>query len=104
MDIKLLHLAVQHLSDRLEKMEEENKRLNQEIQELKRNTIHKVEEPPVKEIQSDELLVLKDAIRLLNISRSGFLRMVNEGLVKPIRYNLRTVRYSRKELLGMIRR
>ena len=104
MEIKLLQLAVQNLSDRLDKVERENALLKEQLQEVKTLKQSVVESSIPKESAMDEFLALKEAIKLLNISRSGFLRMVGEGLVNPIRYNLRTVRYSRKELLNLIRR
>lgn len=104
MDVKLLQLAVQNLSDRLDKLEKENALLKEQLQEVKTLKQSVVESSIPKESAKDEFLALKEAIKLLNISRSGFLRMVGEGLVNPIRYNLRTVRYSRKELLNLIRK
>lgn len=104
MDVKLLQLAVQNLSDRLDKVEKENVLIKEQLQEVLKNNQQVIESPIQKESAKDEFLALKEAIKLLNISRSGFLRMVGEGLVNPIRYNLRTVRYSRKELLNLIRK
>jgi glycine cleavage system aminomethyltransferase T len=104
MELKLLKLAIQNLSDRFDKIEQENLLLKEQLQEIKKQQQPVTYPADQKESVKDEYLALKEAIGLLNISRSGFLRMVGEGLVNPIRYNLRTVRYSRKELLSLIRK
>lgn len=99
MDVKLLQLAVQNLSDRLDKLEKENKELKAEVQELKRMKMPLTKDQSQKDVELNEFLTLKEAISLLKISRSGFLRMVEDGILIPIRMNLRTLRYSKREIL-----
>ena len=102
MELKLLQLAIQNLSDRSDKLEQDNKLLHLEIKELKRK--QSVSEPTNthKVSEEDELLNIKSAIALLKVSRSGFIRMVSEGLFKPVRMNLRTLRYSKRQILDFI--
>lgn len=102
MELKLLQLAIQNLSDRYDKLEQDNKLLHLEIKELKRKQSF-AEPASTKVSEEDELLTLKSAIDLLKVSRSGFIRMVSEGVFKPIKMNMRTLRYSRRQLLDFIK-
>lgn len=47
---------------------------------------------------SDELVSVKIAKTILDVSRNTFLSMVAKGIFTPIRMNLRTIRYSRTEI------
>jgi regulator of replication initiation timing len=100
MDLELLQLAIKSLSSELQELRNENKTLRVEINEIKRalqhsTSGHSVSKPPREE---DELLTIQSARKILNVGRNTFLAMVNNGIIKPIRMNLRTIRYSRVEL------
>lgn len=104
MELKLVMMAFEGLSKRVEDLKKENEELRNAVNELRRKVEVKAEQVPVREEKpEDELLTLKSAIGLLKVSRSGFIRMVNDGIFKPIKLNLRTLRYSKKEILQFIR-
>lgn len=107
MELKLVLMAFEGLSKRVDDIMKENQSLKSEIRDLRKQIdLRPTESPaPAPEGKSeDELLTLKSAISLLKISRSGFIRMVNDGIFKPIKLNLRTLRYSRHDLLNFINR
>jgi predicted DNA-binding transcriptional regulator AlpA len=104
MELKLLQLAIQNLSDRYDKLEQDNKLLHLEIKELKRKQSFSEPNQTIKVSEEDELLNIKSAMDLLKVSRSGFIRMVSEGVFKPIKMNLRTLRYSKRQILEFIQR
>ncbi|MGV3611684.1 MAG: helix-turn-helix transcriptional regulator [Fluviicola sp.] len=107
MEIKLLMMAIEGLSKRVDDIMRENQSLKNEVKELRRQIdmrpSESVAHTQVESKQEDELLTLKSAIALLKISRSGFIRMVNEGTFKPIKFNLRTLRYSKHDLMNFIK-
>lgn len=103
MELKLLQLAIQNLSDRYDKLEQDNKLLHLEINELKRKQSFAEPSTHIKTSEEDELLNIKSAMELLKVSRSGFIRMVSEGVFKPIKMNLRTLRYSKRQILEFIK-
>lgn len=107
MELKLVLMAFEGLSKRVDDIMKENQLLKNEIRDLRKQIDLRPTESiaPAPESKSeDELLTLKSAISLLKISRSGFIRMVNDGIFKPIKLNLRTLRYSRHDLLNFINR
>lgn len=107
MELKLVLMAFEGLSKRVDDIMKENQSLKNEIRDLRKQIDLRPTEStaPAPESKSeDELLTLKSAISLLKISRSGFIRMVNDGIFKPIKLNLRTLRYSRHDLLNFINR
>lgn len=107
MELKLVLMAFEGLSKRVDDIMKENQLLKNEIRDLRKQIDLRPTESPVPTTESkseDELLTLKSAISLLKISRSGFIRMVNDGIFKPIKLNLRTLRYSRHDLLNFINR
>ena len=109
MELKLVLMAFEGLSKRVDDIMKENQSLKNEIRDLRKQIdLRPTESPaPASATESkseDELLTLKSAISLLKISRSGFIRMVNDGIFKPIKLNLRTLRYSRHDLLNFINR
>lgn len=107
MELKLVLMAFEGLSKRVDDIMKENQSLKNEIRDLRKQIDLRSTESPVPTTESkseDELLTLKSAISLLKISRSGFIRMVNDGIFKPIKLNLRTLRYSRHDLLNFINR
>ncbi|MNJ85751.1 Helix-turn-helix domain protein [compost metagenome] len=107
MELKLVLMAFEGLSKRVDDIMKENQSLKNEIRDLRKQIDLRPTESPVPVMESkseDELLTLKSAISLLKVSRSGFIRMVNDGIFKPIKLNLRTLRYSRHDLLNFINR
>ena len=96
MELKVILLALESLSQKIETVSQENKELRLEINALKRRTIEPVSNQVTQ--KEDELLTIQSARSILGLSRSGFLKLVKDGLIKPIRMNLRTVRYSKRFL------
>ena len=100
MDLELLQLAVKSLSTELSELKTELLTLRAELREMKRNRVHELSynRPQTTAREGDELLTLLAARKILKIGRNGFLALVKNGLITPIRMNLRTIRYSRIDL------
>jgi regulator of replication initiation timing len=96
MELKVIMMALESLSQKVETLSQENKELRLEINALKRKTNEPVSNQVIQSQKEDELVTLLSARTILGLSRSGFLKLVNDGFIKPIRMNLRTVRYSRQ--------
>ena len=99
MDLELLQLAIKSIANELQENKIELLALRAEVKELKRSRSNPVTpEQEKKQQEEDELLTLQKARTVLGISRNTFLAMVRDGILKPIRMNLRTIRYSRREI------
>ncbi|MBI3233257.1 MAG: helix-turn-helix domain-containing protein [Bacteroidetes bacterium] len=100
MDVELLQLALKSLSSELQEVKNENKALRIEINEIKRTIAHSapIDSTIKPSKEQDELIPLASARKILNVGRNTFLSLVREGIIKPIRMNLRTIRYSRIEI------
>lgn len=100
MDTKLLELALNNLLDQYHKLKGEVAELKEEIKGLKNSpSIPPVESKP----NEDELLDLKQVQKLLGICYNSLKKLINKGLIKPIRINERRVRFSRISILNYIR-
>ena len=100
MDLELLQLALKSLSSELTETKTELLALRAEVREMKRNGVNSSSNnsSEKKEKNDDDLLTLHSARKILNVGRNTFLKLVKDGIIKPIRMNLRTIRYSRIEL------
>jgi hypothetical protein len=102
MELQLIQLAIKALVSDMEALKAENKEMKQEIIALKRQQTSQVPVQQEKQIQTDVMLGLLDARRLLGVSRNTFLKMVESGTIKPIRMNQRTIRYSKVSIMEFI--
>lgn len=105
MDIKLIKLAVERLSDQLEKLQHQHDQLQQQFTELKKGgSTSPPNSVPERSLASeDELLTIQEARTLLKVSKNSFLKLVENKYIKAIRLNLRTIRYSKFGVLNYIR-
>ena len=100
MDLELLQLAIKSIANELQENKVELLALRAEVKELKRGIGHTLpSNPPPKPVKDqDELLTIFTARKILNVGRNTFISLVRDGLIQPIRMNLRTIRYSRIEI------
>lgn len=108
MDAELLQLAIKSLSAELQEIKRDNTVIRNELAQLKKalNSDNQLVKPESKNDSksADELISIQVARKIMNISRNTFLALVRDGLIKPIRLNLRTIRYSRVEIQNYIQR
>lgn len=105
MDLELLQLAIKSLSAELQEVKQENKVLAAELKELKRQVAGSPASAPTAPVKNDdELIPIGTARSILNVSKNIFLSLVRDGILKPVRINLRTIRYSRVEIQRYIER
>ena len=99
MDTKLLELALNNLLDQQDKLKKEVAELREELRGVKINTsTPTIESKPLE----DELLDLKQVQKLLGICYNSLKKLVDKGIIKPIRINERRVRFSRLSILSYI--
>lgn len=99
MDAKLLELALNNLLDQYQKLQSEVAILRDEVRGLKSSPLTpQIESKPIE----DELLDLKQVQELLGICYNSLKKLINKGLIKPIRINERRVRFSRISILNYI--
>ena len=103
MDHTLLKLAIEHLNAQVEKLTTTVKEQQLQITQLQKQV--RMQQPitePVVQQQSDELLDIQQVKRILNIGKNSLLKLVREGVLKAIKINRRTVRYSRQAVMEYI--
>lgn len=102
MELKVLMMAFDRLSDEHEKLKTEMNELREEMRKLKNapTQVTTIAEPAAKE---DELLDLKQVQAMLGICYNSLKKLISRGLIKPIRINERRVRFSRLSILNYIR-
>ena len=98
---QLIQLAIKALVADMDTLKSETAILRLEVSALKKHQIPAISTKE-KEGNKDELLTLLEACAILGISRSSFIRLVNDGIIKPVKINLRTLRYSRNSLMEFI--
>lgn len=100
MDLTLVKLSIERLHEEVINLKTRVSQQEQEIKMLKREKLQQPEN-----IQKDAkptlepLLTNLEARQLLNISKNSFIRLVESGAIKPIRMNLRTIRYSKESIV-----
>lgn len=95
----MIKFAFERMDQQLTAMSERIKQLESKCQQLeKQKPKLNAETAPV----NDELINVKVAKTILDVSRNTFLTMVAKGVFTPIRMNLRTIRYSRLEIQRFI--
>jgi predicted DNA-binding transcriptional regulator AlpA len=95
----MIKFAFERMDQQLTAMAERIKQLENKCQQLeKQKPKLNAETAPV----NDELINVKVAKTILDVSRNTFLTMVAKGVFTPIRMNLRTIRYSRLEIQRFI--
>lgn len=95
----MIKFAFERMTQQLTAMAERIKQLENRCQQLeKQKPQFNVATVPV----NDELINVKVAKTILDVSRNTFLTMVTKGVFTPIRMNLRTIRYSRLEIQRFI--
>lgn len=101
MEIKLLMLALNKLSDEHEKLKAEFSDLKAEIVLLKRQPVQS-QTSVVPDKANDELLDIKEVRNILGICYNSLSKLVREGLLKPIRINQRRIRFSKAGVMRYI--
>lgn len=103
MDLELLQMAIKSLAADLAETKAELKSVRSELDDLRRRPIPaQTIQKPIS--QEDETLTLLEARRMLKVCRNVFLKMVQQGIFKPIRMNARTIRYSKLAIQEFISR
>ena len=94
MDSELLQMAIKSLAADLSETKTELKAVRVELNELRHRP--RAVQPEQKHVaQDDDLLTLLEARTILRVCRNVFLKMVQDNVIKPIRMNTRTIRYSK---------
>lgn len=96
----MIKLAFERMTQQLTEMTDRVNQLEKRCLQLEKQK----QENPIKTTtaMNDELVSVKVAKTILDVSRNTFLSMVSKGIFTPIRMNLRTIRYSRSEILSYI--
>jgi hypothetical protein len=103
MDIELLQMAIKSLAADLAETKAELKAVRTELNDLRRRPA--MAQPEQKHVvQDDDLLTLLEARTMLRVCRNVFLKMVQDGTIKAIRMNARTLRYSKIAIQDFISR
>ncbi|MGV3632281.1 MAG: helix-turn-helix transcriptional regulator [Bacteroidota bacterium] len=101
MDEKMINLAIGKLADDMEKLKAEIKEILIELKALKQSkTDTIVPKPAIK--YDNEFLTLKEVREVLKMSRNSIIKLVEDGLIRPIRFSGRTIRYSKEEILSLL--
>lgn len=95
----MIKFAFERMDQQLTSMAERIKQLENRCQQLEK---HKPQSNVATVPVNDELINVKVAKTILDVSRNTFLTMVAKGIFTPIRMNLRTIRYSRLEIQRFI--
>jgi len=103
MDVQLLQMAIKSLAADLDETKAELKAVRAELNDLRRRPAA-VQAEQKQVAQDDEMLTLLEARTMLRVCRNVFLKMAEDGVIKPIRMNARTIRYSKFAIQDFISR
>src|SRR4051812_31027924 len=101
MEARVLMMAFEKLSDDFEKLKGEMSRMRDELASVKaRQFPESVNQVP--RTVEDELLDLKQVQTILGVCYNSLKKLIDKGLIKPIRINERRVRFSKLSILNYI--
>lgn len=102
MDMTLIKLAIERLSEEVERLKTANKEQQQRIIQLEKQDKSKmvVQQEPVR--KTDELLTNEQVKKMLSIGKNSLIKLVKEGQIPAIRINRRAVRYSHASVMKYI--
>jgi predicted DNA-binding transcriptional regulator AlpA len=100
----VVKLAIERMSEEIERLKqivgEQQKRISELERNKNRNTVVEPETPKIE----DELLNNEQVKSILKIGKNSLIRLVREGVLVAIRINERSVRFSRSAIMEYIRR
>lgn len=102
-DIRILKLAFENLLNEVESLKNQNIEMKGEISDLKEKIGQGVTPIIQQTIPEDVLLDTKDVLRILGVCYNTLQKVVEKGLLIPIRINQRRVRYSKMKILEYLR-
>ena len=96
MEVKLLKLAIERLHDEVELLRNQNKLLEEKLRKLEKDISS--QNKVVTSSEDDEFLTTKDVLQILGICYNTLRRIIDKGLITPIRINQRRILFSKKML------
>ena len=102
MDMTLIKLAIERLSEEVERLKTANKEQQQRILQLEKQDKNSVTVQPNQPRKTDELLTLMQVKQILSVGRNSILKLVKEGQLNAIKINRRSVRYSHNSVMKYI--
>lgn len=96
----MVRLAIERMNEELEKLKEQVRRQQEEINELRNSA-------PTRQLEAalpkeDEFIDTKDVQKILGVCYNTLRQIVQQGLLRPIRINQRRIRYSKKAVLNYL--
>ena len=105
METKLLHLAVNSLSNEVDSLKTQLSELHKEFARFKSNQgVHQNCIPTPEQIEKGKTILLdaKEVMVILGISFNTLFKLVKQGLIKRIKINQRRVRYPQSSIAEYI--
>ena len=104
-EIKILQLAVERLVNELDKLKIEHEALKKEIEKLrKQNRSKAVLIQPDPKVSETSLLDTKEVLRILGVCYNTLQKIVQKGLITPIKISQRRVRYSKAKIVEYLKK
>ncbi|MGV3632280.1 MAG: helix-turn-helix transcriptional regulator [Bacteroidota bacterium] len=97
MEITLIKLALERLHEEVETLKQVIKTQQDQISDLKSQTPQHVFETP--KVVETEYINMKEVQRILGICYNTLQKIIQKGLLRPIRINQRRIRYSKTEVM-----
>ena len=105
METKLLHLAVNSLSNEVDSLKTQLVELHKEFARFKSTQgVHQNYNPTPEQIEKGKTILLdaKEVMVILGISFNTLFKLVNQGLIKRIKINQQRIRYPQSSITEYI--
>jgi len=100
----VVKLAIERMSEEIERLKQTVGEQQKRISELERNRNRSTPVEPSTPKNDDELLNNEQVKRILKIGKNSLIKLVRDGVLIAIRINERTVRFSRSAIMDYIQR
>lgn len=98
----MVRLAIERMNEELEKLKEQVRRQQLEIEEM-RNAAP-AQQLKVAVPMEDEFIDTKDVQKILGVCYNTLKQIVQQGLLRPIRINQRRIKYSKESVIAYLNR
>lgn len=102
MDLTLIKLSLERLSEKVAELEQQNTKLKKRFKKMVNQGLLNPVSSESKHEQTDELLDTKEVLKILGISYNTLREIVRKKFISPIRINQRRVRYSKQAIYAFI--
>ena len=102
-EVKIFQLALEQIMQEVKELKDENKYMKDRLEILESRPRVVAEQIPIK-VEEDVFIDTKEVLSMLGICYNTLQRIIEKGLLRPIRINQRRIRFSKARVMEYLTR